>query len=620
MGQHHEYRFGDFVVDREAWQLRRSGQVVHLEPAVLNLLVYLIEHRDRLVPKQELMDTVWGDTVVSEAALSKAVARLRKALGDDAAHPKFVETAYALGYRFIADVHESTTPEDDVQLPEKRRRGVWSILAAAVLAVVVIAFVTDPADWFRQSPDADGPTEIRSLAVLPLANLSGEPDSGYLVNGLQDVLITDLSRIGGLKVISRQSTLRYRNSDQSAPEIARELGVDALVEGGVMWRGDRVKVTAQLIHGGTDQHLWAQSYDRGAQDMLTLIGEIARAISHEIDLVLSPQQEEQLSNVGPVDPRATDFYLRAVDSMNRFTGEELLEALRSLEQAVAIEPGFARAWGGMAGAHLLIAYYGGGPPRQHVMQARAAALNALELDPQDIAGHAALAWVRLFTWDWPGAGQAFEQALRLNPNNTTTLHGYADYLTLTGRAEEGLVQVRRAASIDPHSPISNLPVPFHLYLMRRYDEALAEVGKLLEQNADYPVHWLLMMIYWEQGRLEDALEAYRRQLTVQGGTGLLAALDRGHADSGPAGAMRAVAVQMALDSEERYVDPFTIASRFAMAGDPDRAFEWLEKALERGSLELIYLGVRPDFDALRADERFADLLRRLALPERQAVD
>ena len=143
MGQHHEYRFGDFVVDREAWQLRRSGQVVHLEPAVLNLLVYLIEHRDRLVPKQELMDTVWGDTVVSEAALSKAVARLRKALGDDAAHPKFVETAYALGYRFIADVHESTAPEDDVQIPEKRRRGMWSILAAAVLAVVVIAFFTD---------------------------------------------------------------------------------------------------------------------------------------------------------------------------------------------------------------------------------------------------------------------------------------------------------------------------------------------------------------------------------------------------------------------------------------------------------------------------------------------
>ena len=615
MNRHGEYRFDEFVVDLEAWQLLHSGHIVHLEPTVLKLLVFLIENHDRLIARNELLDSVWGETVVSESALSKAIARLRKALGDDASRPKYIETVHSLGYRFITKVQVIEAPDKNRPVRVKSRRAMYGALVfAGLLIIAVISFNLNPFNIQTGIPGTEEAPRIRSLAVLPLDNLAGDPEQDYFVEGLHDVLITDLSKISGLKVISRQSTMRYKASNKPAAEIASELNVDALVEGGALLLGEQVKITAQLIHGQTDEHIWAETYDRDLRDVLALLGEIARTISDEIEISLRPQDEKRLASTGPVDPAVNEAYLRGLYFLNRFNVEDFQKSLGYFEQTIEMDPDFALGWSGLASAHLLIAYFGNEPPGEAIMLARVAALKTLELDNRLAEGHAALGWVRLFSRDWPGAGQSFEEALRLNPNHAMTIHGYADYLMLSGRLEQSLAQVKYARTIDPLSIASNLPVLYHLYLMRRYDESVAEAQELLKTNPDYPVNWLLALVYWQKGMLQEALAEYRINLTRMNDTGLLDALARGNAESGPRGAMRAVADEMAARSKLDYVDPFRVSSAYAQAGQVNRAFEWLEKAGDRGSLELIYLGLRPDFDVLRSDPRYEILMQRLGLP------
>ena len=615
MSQLLEYRFGDFVVDLETWQLSHLGQAVHLEPTVLKLLIFLIENRGSLVLKNELLDTVWGNTYVSESALSKAVARLRKALEDDAHSPRYIETVHALGYRFIAKVQDIEQPIEKSTIRVKIHRGAFAaVLFAGALAIVILLFNRELSDLWSQKSGMDEPPGIRSLAVLPLDNLSGDPEQNYFVDGLHEALVTELSKISSLKVISRQSSIRFKESNKLLPEIATELNVDALVEGSVLLVGGRVRVTAQLINGRTDDHMWAETYDRDIQDVFTLLSEVARAITDEIEITLMPQEEERMANTGPVNPEANEAYLRGRYFLSSFTKEGFQKALKYFNQAVAIDPNFALGWASLAGTHLVIAYFGNEPPHVAILQARAAALRALELDSQLAGAYAALGWVRLYTWDWPGAGEAFEESLRLNPNDSITLHGYADYLTLTGREEEGLVQVKRGRSIDPLTPMANLPVLFHLYMMRQYDESIAEAQKLLETDPDYPVNRLLSRVYWQKGLFEEALDEYRKTLVRRNDSGLLEALETGNADSGPQGAMRAVAQELVARSKQGYIDSFRIATAFAQAGEVDLAFEWLDYAIDQGSLEMVYVHVRPEFDTLRFDTRYESLMRRLGLP------
>ncbi|MBT8058139.1 MAG: tetratricopeptide repeat protein, partial [Gammaproteobacteria bacterium] len=557
-------------------------------------------------------------TVVSDSALSKAVARLRKALGDDSAHPRFVETVHSLGYRFIADVQASTKPGVTAVRPGGKRGGLYIVAGVAAFAVLVaILFALTRTDPPSRQPDALQTTPVRSLAVLPFANLGSDTGQDYFVEGLHDVLITNLSKINGLKVISRQSTMRYRSSKKTLPEIARELKVDALVEGGVLLIGRQVKVNAQLIHGHSDEHLWAQTYDRDLGDVMALLGEIARTISDEIEVSMNAQDAMRLAIADALDPAANDAYLRGLYYLNRFAVDNFKTSLSYFEQAVEIDPGFVLGWTGVAAANLMIAYFGDEPPRETLAQARVATVKALELDAGHFASHAAIGWVRLFNWDWPGAGEAFETALRLNPNDPMTLHGYADYLMLTGRMEDSLDQVRHARAINPFSPAASIPVPVHLFIMRRYDDSLREIEALLERNPRYPVHWLLAMVLWQTGELDESLAAFRTNLSVTGDDKLLAVLDAANAESGPSNAMRSVAEEMARRASSQYVDPFKIASTFSQAGEIDLALEWLERAVEHGSLELMYVGVRPDFDPLRQDPRFEELMRRMGYPTRQ---
>ncbi len=612
MSQQLVYRFDEFLVDPETWRLSRDGDEIHVEPVVLKLLIYLITHRDRLVTRQELMDTVWGDTVISESALSKAVARLRKALEDDSAHPRYLETVHSQGYRFVADVEEAVRGERSESPPDRTRTGTKRhglYTAAAIVALILIA-VFWTGGLRDEAPTEDG---IQSLAVLPLSNLTGDPAQDFYVEGLQELLVTELSQVQGLRVTSRQSTRRYRNSELPMGDIAGELGVDALVEGSLLREGNRIEVTIQLIDGQSDEHLWAERYSRETPYVFEMISDVATAIAVEIGRgPVLPRTNTMIDPLaGSVDPRVIDAYSLGLTHLDRFSSEGIGTAIELFERAVEIEPDFALGWGHLAAAHAMNALYGYAPPRESIERARAAAQRALDADDDFYVGYSALGWVRLWTGDVDGACEYFEKALSLNPSDAYSLHGDADCLMFDGRMEESVARTREVLMVGPFSVMHNRPLAYHLFLARRYDEAVAATEAMQTRIPAFSMHWLLSQIYWTEGRFDEALVEERRELERRGDIVLLAALEEGLDDAGPMGAMRAMAEALVARAEETWVDPYQIGEVYARAGMVDEAMYWLGEAINYGSYETTYIAFRPDFDVLRDDPRYLQLVQRV---------
>ena len=607
------YRFDDFLADPETWRLSRDGEEIHLEPVVLKLLIYLIQNRERLVTRHELMDTVWGDTVISEAALTKAVARLRKALGGDSATHRYLETVRSLGYRFVADVEEIESPNQPA-LPPGKTRATTARRAMMAGAAVIVVLIILAVSWFRAPPHETPQVQvIRSLAVLPLNNLTGDPEQSYYVEGLQDLLITELSQLPGIRVTSRQSTKRYRDSQLSTADIAVELGVDALVEGSLLREGSKIEVTIQLIDGRSDEHLWAERYTRETPYVFNLIADMANAIGAEIGAPISSPGAGGLGHnlTGPVDPRAIEAYAIGITHLDGLTGDGIRTAIDQFEMAVAIEPEFALAWGELGVAHTMQGMFGFALPRESKERLRTAALNAIEADDQVAIGHSALGWLRWYTWVFDGACESFEQALRLNPSAPYAIHGVADCLLFEGRMDESVARLRDLLTISPFSAAHNLPLPSHLYMARRFDEAIAAARAMQARTPQLSVHFFLAWVYWQQGRFDKALEEERLEFERRGDTVLLAALEEGFAEAGPTGAMRAKARALATRAKESYVDPYDVGETFARAGMVDEALHWLDQAVEHGSYKMTYIAYWPHFDVVRDDPRYDGLLERV---------
>jgi TolB-like protein/DNA-binding winged helix-turn-helix (wHTH) protein len=606
------YHFDDFLADPKTWRLSRDGQEIHLEPVVLKLLIYLIENRERLVTRQELMDTVWGDTVISESALTKAVARLRKALGDDSATHRYLETVHSRGYRFVADVEEIESLNQPAMPPGKTRAATARramMVGAAVIVVLIILAVS----WFRAPPHGTSQEQvIRSLAVLPLNNLTGDPEQNYYVDGLQDILITELSQIRGLRVTSRQSTIRYRNSELPTTDIAGELGVDAIVEGSLLREGNRIEVTVRLIDGRSEEHLWVERYSRETPHVFKLISEVANAIDAEVTTKM-PQEGDRLTHdrMGPVDSRAIDAYALGIAYLDRFTRDGIRTAIGQFQTAVAIEPKFALAWGQLAFAHAIHALFGFAEPSESIEKWQAAALKAIEADDQVAIGHSALGWARMYTGDFDGACESFAEALRLDPSAPYAMHGDADCLMLDGRMDESLARIREIRLVSPFSAMHNLPLCSHLFMARRFDEAIAAAKDVQAQNRQLSMHWFLAMVYWQQGRFDKALDEERLELEQRGDVVLLAALEDGFDAAGPTGAIRSMAEALADRAHESYVNPFFIGEAFARAGMVDAALHWLDQAAGHGSYNMTYIVFWPPFDVLRGDPRYRDLVERV---------
>jgi len=460
------------------------------------------------------------------------------------------------------------------------------------------------------------PGEVQSIAVLPLANLSGDPAQEYFADGMTEELITQLAKIGALKVISRTSVMHYKGTTETLPQIGRELNADAVVEGSVQRSGDRVRITAQLIQAATDRHLWAQGYERDSRDVLAMEEEVARAIAGEIKVKLTPQQRERLAGVGPVDPAAFEAYLKGRYYWNRRTQEALRKSREYFQVAIDKDPTYAVAYAGLADSYNVLGYYSVLPPVESFPLGTAAALKALEIDDGLAEAHASLAYARFYyRWDWSGAETEYKRAIELNPNYATAHHWYALCLTMMGRFDEAMVEIKRAQELDPLSAIISNTVAAVFFFSRRYDQGIEQLHQTLDMDPNFVVaHSLLGRLYMQKGMFENAVAEMQKAGALDPNShSKLAGVAQVYAVAGRRAEAQKILGELKEISKRRYVAPNEIAGIYAALGEKDATFEWLQKALEAHDNWLTELKVDPGWDNLRSDPRFQELARRIGL-------
>jgi TolB-like protein/Tfp pilus assembly protein PilF/predicted Ser/Thr protein kinase len=507
-----------------------------------------------------------------------------------------------------------STPSSGRRL--SRRRAFAALGSLVVLLALIAGFRSAR---LRQWRHASSPSpHIESLAVLPLKNLSGDPAQEYFADGMTEELTTDLSKIGAVRVISRTSAMRYKDANKSLPEIARELNVDAVVEGSVERSGDRVRITAQLIHAPTDTHLWADSYERDLRNIPSLQDEVARDIASQIKVTLTPQEQAQLSSSRPIEPEAYENYLKGRYYYSKLSTEGFHEALKYFQQAVQLDPKSALAYVGEADCYKELGIWGALPPRESSSKAKAAVHKALEIDNNLGEAHATLAHLHfVYDWDWAGAQKEFNRALELSPRSSEVHDLYAIYLSAMGSQDEAVAEIEKAHALDPVSQPANTVLGFVYLLAHRFDKAIEQLQKTLVLYPGSAIdHNNLGICYEHKGRYQEAVEEYLKSDEIEGATGEELAIRRGaFLKAGLQGFLQEELKSDITDSKHDYVPPFEFAQLYARMGDKDRAFEKLEETYTEGGHNVAFLKVEPELDNLRSDPRYADLLRRLGLPQ-----
>jgi len=479
---------------------------------------------------------------------------------------------------------------------------------AGLLALAALLVGLNVGGWRDRLLGRASPPRMQSLAVLPLENLSRDPEQEYFADGMTDELTTDLAKIGALRVISRTSVMRYKGARKTLPEIARELNVDAIVEGSVQRFGNRVRITAQLIQAAADKHLWAESYERDMRDILELQSEVAQAIASQVHIKLAPEQKTRLTG-RPVHPQAYEAYLKGSSTCDS----------AALEKAIQLDPGYAPAYSAMADCAYITGLFGLVPPKEAFSKMRQAASNALERDDHLSRPHGSLALVRLhYDWNWAEAEKEFRRALELNPNDADDHHMYAHYLLTTGRPQESVSETRLAVDLDPFDADLVACLGWHSLYARQYEQAREHALKAIEMKPKEPWgHLVLGWAYEQKGMLDEATAEFRKvsELTRRKPFAL-ASLGHAFALSGKRKQAKGVLAKLLRDQiEGKYVSPYDIAAIYVGLGDKDQAVGWLQKAFEERSGFLVHVEWDPRFDALRPDPRFQDLLRRIGLPQ-----
>ena len=497
----------------------------------------------------------------------------------------------------------------------------------AILAVVTGILAAVVFVWTNRKGAASRANVIQSLAVLPLDNLSRDPEQEYFADGMTDELITELSQIGSLRVVSRTSVMQYRGTKKSLPQIAKELNVDAVVEGSIARSGNRITIKTRLIQAATDRSLWGQSYERDFQEVRNVQSEAARAIVKQIQIRLTPQEQERLARSRPINPEAYEAYLKGRFYWYKLTADDCERSLDFFKRAIEKDPSYAPAYAGIAETYGTMVWNGWLSPNEGLQKLEAGALKARELDDGLGVAHQALAYVRFGKdWNWPEAEREFQRALALNPQDAAFHRFYADFLKSQGRWSEAIAQSKRAQELDPLSVETNVSLGSKYYWARRYDEAIEQYKKTLELDPKYPlVHDYLADAYAQKGAYAEAAAEEQNYLRLSGDEEGAAALGRDFAASGYGKAIRNQ-YQRNLEllksaPKEAYISPMFFVFTYARLGERDQAFTWLEKAYEEHQPWLAYLRTDPQFDDLRSDPRFADLVRRVGIPssERRAV-
>ena len=578
-------RFDIFELDVRAGELRKHGIKLRLQGQPLQVLAVLLHCAGDLVTREELRAQIWpADTFVDfDHSLHNAIARLRVALGDSVETPRYIETLPRRGYRFLARVDEV---KSEPSIPLLRQ-------------------------------DSNHGHGIQALAVLPLADLSGDAERDYFADGMTEALITSLAKIKALRVISRTSAMQYKGARKSLPQIARELNVDAVIEGSVLRSGERVRIAAQLIQASSDQHLWAESYERDFRDILSLQSEIARQIANEVRIVLTPEERERLGTARSVDPEAHELYLKARYNWNKRTEESVKKALSYFLRAIDSDPTYAQGYAGLADSYNILGYYNALSPTEAYSKAKAAAYRALELDNSLAEPHAALGVVkRDFEWDWCGAKNEFQRAIELNPVYVESYHWRATLLSMLGQHVEAIHEKNTALTMDPLSVVIRTDLARMFYHHRDYDQSLDHYRAALDMDPNHAfAHLWLAHVYEQKGSFEQAISELRAGVDhCDNSPYALAKLAHGYAVAGRRDEGLVLLKQLKALFSQRYVSPYDIAMIHVGLQENEEAFAWLRRALDQRSLWLGYLNVEPQMDSLRSDSRFQELLRRVGLP------
>jgi TolB-like protein/DNA-binding winged helix-turn-helix (wHTH) protein/Flp pilus assembly protein TadD len=640
-------RFGAFEVSFDSGEVRRAGLKIRVQQQPLKLLEILLEHPGEVISREQLRNRLWANDSFGDfdQAVNIAIGKLRSALGDSAENPRYIETLPKRGYRFIAEVSlvdwggrtsdpvfvssDSAIPTNDLsylkpahadevvqiaaaaEAPERRRWTTRRITFVSVVSLLVTASaVLLTLSWVRR------PTGIRSLAVLPLDNYSGDVSQDYFADGMTDELITDLAQIRALRVVSRTSVMMYKGTHKSLPEISRELNVDAVVEGSVSRSGDRVRITAQLIQVPADKHLWAESYEADVRDTLAVQNQVARAIAEEIRIEVTPQEQAELKNAKKIDPEAYEAYLKGRYSWNKRTADGLMKAVDFFNQAIAKAPNFAEAYSGLADAYALLGdwQYAVMTTEEALPKAKAAAMKALELDNSLGEAHTSLAFcLDGYDWDLGAGDKEFQRAIELNPGYATAHHWYAWHLSLLGRNSEAIAEMRKAKDLDPLSLPINSDLAELLLIAHFPDESIQQSRKTIEMDPGFAsAHDHLGQAFLDKRMYGEAIAELQKAIQLSADSPICTAnLARAYAASG----RRAEAIQLLNEMKARPAHGGPPAAEIAMVyaslGDKDQAMLWLEKAHEERSNPGVLL--RRGFDPLRLDPRFQQLLRRSGL-------
>lgn len=628
-------RFGTYEIDLHTGEFRKAGIRVRVQQQPLKLLQALLERPGEVVTRDELRSRIWPNESFGDfdQAVNVAIAKLRAALGDSADNPRYIETLPRRGYRFLADVAVVNQPANKQGLaPEvasseteegvplevavrvagpKRLPGqhAWKTVGLAVAPVLLIALLLgiffrkslQPADVLSSGP-------VRSLAVLPLENLSSNPDD-YFADGMTDELITDLAQVSALRVISRTSVMPYKGVRRSLPQIGRELNVDAVVEGTVLRSGKQVRITAQLIRVPADKHLWAQSYEGDVRDTLALQKNVALAIAKQIRITLTPQEQAVLEKARVMNPEAYDNYLKGRYFWNKRTADGLKRATYYFKQAIESDPTYPLPYTGLADIYQL---------SEQPQLAREAVQKALDLDDQLAEAHNSLARLLYrFNGDWAGADREFKRALELDHNSAPAHHWYSMYLALQGRMEQALAEAEKAYELDPLSAVVGSNLAKILEEAGKDDKAIEQAQKTLDLEPDSAVtHAVLGIAYQDKGMYAEAIAQYQQALRLGGAPDeMRGLLGYAYAVSGNRTEAEKIIADLKALWPGRTHAALDLAAVFSGLGDKGNALYWLEKAEKAHVNDLIGIGQDPHFVEVRSDQRFQALVQRVGAPK-----
>jgi TolB-like protein/DNA-binding winged helix-turn-helix (wHTH) protein len=619
-------RFDSFELDLRAAELRKSGVRLRLQGQPIQLLAILLQSPGKPVTREELRAQLWpSDTFVDfDHSLNNAILRIREVLGDSAGTPRYIETLPRRGYRFIGHVEEAATdapapslqPIPPAAMPNSgRSRRLRRALVPALLILIAAMGVL----WLAASFHRASAAPIHSVAVLPFDNLSGDPSQGYLADGMTDQLTIDLVQVGSLRVISRATMMHYRNTNKTLPEIAHELNVDSIVEGSITRSGDRVRVTAQLLRASTDEHIWADTYDRNVGDILRLQSDVAQAIAERVRADLTPQQKAHLRFAPTVDSAAYEDYLRGryIFTNYFFSGPQMKIAQNYFLESIRKDPNFAPAYAGLADSYLYLAFDREISPESARGPAQQAIAKALQLDPDVGEAHEALAVLRWrYDWDWAGAEREFRDTIALAPSYDCAHEDYSGFLSFTGNRTEALAEITKSHELNADFNLNDAGSA--LYYQRRDYTALVESGlKGVAANPnDSAQYYFLGVGYEGSGQLAQAIPEYQKAVELSGGDqDATAALAHAYAVSGKTSQAKKILSDMLARSKTSYVSPYMIATIYAGLGDKDQAFDFLEKAYQEKSPDISW-SFKSDLrlDNLRSDPRFQSLVQRIHPP------